>query len=528
MAVDHAALREIPPPPNAPRERVGDGARIRYFQAPDGRVAGFVGEPRGSWTQVVAPQTASAFTPSDAPSPPLMRVAPGIEAPMAEVTPPPGGPDTTPTGEAIHWFAGPGGSRLGFVREGERWRPTVREQAATQPAVPALPGAVGTPAGPAVRDPSAPSWMQVAAAPQPGRPAAGRTQPAPSTYAGTSGIRGRVRNWWEEAGRNSEARLARKRSGRPVEAAATDAHDRDPGEPTTEHDVHRRRRWASRLLLIVAGLATALVVLTVVSDLLSVFHPTPQRVEQVVEKGADGGLSSSDLAASSFAVQFAWAYLTYDQSNPQQHANALAPFLGPDVSDTWDGTGTQQVATAQAMSVTSSAGGVVDVDVAAYVAAVTSGGTQQLRWLYLSIPVQVQGTQLTITGLPATIPPPVTGTPSAGALSPAVSNQDTQLTQQLTGAMQSFLQAWSSGNATQLSYLETPNAGIQQLGSSQETFVRVANFQVEQGSGETRTSLALVTWADAVTGGQFTQPYTVTWTYSGSRWLISSVRPGAG
>ena len=449
MAVDHAALREIPPPPNAPRERVGDGARIRYFQAPDGRVAGFVGEPRGSWTQVVAPQTASAFTPSDPPSPPLMRVAPGIEAPMAEVTPPPGGPDTTPTGEAIHWFAGPGGSRLGFVREGERWRPTVREQAAAEPAVPALPGAVGTPAEPAVRDPLAPSWMQVAAASQPGPPAAGRTQPAPSTYAGTSGIRGRVRNWWEEAGRNGEARRARKRSDRPVEAAATDAHDRDPGEPATEHDVHRRRRWASRLLLIVAGLATALVVLTVVSDLLSVFHPTPQRVEQVVEKGGDGGLSSSDLAASSFAVA---VRLGLPDLRPEQSPAARQrprPLPRPRRERH---LGRHR----------DPAGGDRPGDVGRLLR--RRGGGRRRRRLRgrghlgrhpaaaLAVPlhpVQVQGTQLTITGLPATIPPPVTGTPSAGALSPAVSNQDTQVTQQLTGAMQSFLQAWSSGNATQ-------------------------------------------------------------------------------
>lgn len=569
MAVDGAALREIPPPRNAPRYRDGDGAQIRYFQAPDGRIAGFVSDGNGGWTAVVAPREPAAFGDGPveaAPDAPLMRVAPGVEAPMAPAEPPPGVPSATAAGERLHWFAAPGGSRLGFVRDGDQWRPAMREPEPTpvrielpKPALPPMP--TTSPAATAAtrapeQDAAAPPWLRVSGqeAAAAGVDGEAPSSPAEAEASAGGGLRGWAKNWWEEAGRNTEAKRARKaaakaarRGAAPAPAApapaalapakavdsdtdtdAAPARNREPApdEPLALRRLHRRRRWAGRLLVTVAALGVALVLLTLVTDLVNLVHPRTPAVQRIVERGGGGGLTSSELAASSYAVQFTWAYLTYDQANPQRHAAAMAPFLGPDVSDSWNGTGTQEVATAQAMSVTRQSGGMLDVDVAAYVASLPAGGAEQLRWLYLSVPVRVNGTQLTIASLPTAIPPPRAGAPSQGALSPSVSNQDSQLTQQLTGAMKSFFQAWSSGSTTQLAYLETPDAGIQPLGSGQETFVRLSAFQVEAGTGATRTSLALVTWSDPVTGAQFTQPYTVTWENSGSRWLISSVRPG--
>lgn len=338
--------------------------------------------------------------------------------------------------------------------------------------------------------------------------------PSPPVNQKSLPLIGPLMRWWR-SGSEYEKRQAEKAANRRAR------RERLPETPVGAPTVAERRRRAAHLgVWGVVGFLVACAVLITVTNVWGDLHPAAQRIEVVHEPAT----ANSDLAAQDYAVEFAWAYLTYNSADPSAHGQALQPFLGQ-ASDGWNQVGSQQVVDARAESV-SKAGGIATVDLSALVSSTPQGGgTAVVHWLYLAVKVNEAGGHLQIAGMPTTIPPPST---TVAPQQPAGTglDEDNGLTNQLTPAAKSLFQAWASGNSNTVSYYTVPGVTIPPL-DGQVKFQSLPSFSVQKGSGTTRSSTATVVWADAVTGAQEPQSYQVAWVYNGSRWLVQSVSPGS-
>jgi hypothetical protein len=144
------------------------------------------------------------------------------------------------------------------------------------------------------------------------------------------------------------------------------------------------------------------------------------------------------------------------------------------------------------------------------------------RWVALDIPVAVTGTgRVVVTGAPG-----VLGLPTARPDVPAASARpaDSELGAATQEAVRGFFAAAGGGDVAALA---APGAQVAPLPPG-FVFAALRQWQVDVGSGATRSGTATVLWQ--VGGGQLEQVYRVEVTQvssaSGQRWQVASVRGG--
>lgn len=223
--------------------------------------------------------------------------------------------------------------------------------------------------------------------------------------------------------------------------------------------------------------------------------------------------------ASAYALQFAAAYLNYDEKNPGARATKLAPYLPADTGDQqlgWNGSGNMHLDTAQVAGVD-----VRDDHNAVVTLAVSVNGT----WMQLAVPVYTNGGAMAITGQPALMPVPRKATlPDA----PSVT-EDSAVEAQLKSDLKGFFVAYAASDAASLDRFLAPNTSVTGLGGAVQ-YVGIKDVTVPEG-GDQRHATVTVTWrvpnaarAKGAPAGELDQTYDLTIIKDQDKWDVGQIR----
>ncbi|MGH2722248.1 MAG: conjugal transfer protein [Actinomycetota bacterium] len=217
--------------------------------------------------------------------------------------------------------------------------------------------------------------------------------------------------------------------------------------------------------------------------------------------------------ARAVAARFAQEYLTYGTDGAEERTRRLAPFLraGADPSTGWDGRGTQQVASVVPVGLS-----VLSPDTAVATVSARAGS----RWVYLAVPMAVEGDRILVTDQPAFVAGPW---PSEGLEADPIT-ADPARSGEVAGALESFFRAYAAGSAADLSYFAAPGRSLTGLGGSVDLSA-VVEVRVGEGDGPV-PALVRVRWVDRATGAGLTQTYRMTLVPRDGRWYVD--RLGAG
>lgn len=239
--------------------------------------------------------------------------------------------------------------------------------------------------------------------------------------------------------------------------------------------------------------------------------------------GATGGSRPAEAQAArhafpedparAVATRFTQEYLTYGSDGAEERNRRLAPFLreGADPSTGWDGRGTQQVASVVPVGLS-----VLSADRAVATVSARAGS----RWLYLAVPMAVDGDRIVVTDHPAFVAGPW---PSEGLEAGPIS-ADPARSGEVGGALESFFRFYAAGSAADLSYFAAVGRTLTGLGGSMDLGA-VVEVRVGEGNGAI-PALARVRWVDRETGAGLTQTYRMTLVPRDGRWYVD--RLGAG
>ena len=217
--------------------------------------------------------------------------------------------------------------------------------------------------------------------------------------------------------------------------------------------------------------------------------------------------------ARAVAARFTQEYLAYGGDGAEERTRRLAPFLraGADPSTGWDGRGTQQVTSVVPVGLS-----VLSADRAVATVSARAGS----HWLYLAVPMAVDGDRIVVTDQPAFVAGPW---PSAGLDAGPIA-ADPARSVEVAGALESFFRAYAAGSAADLSYFAAPGRTLTGLGGSMDLSALV-EVRVGEGNGPI-PALARVRWVDRGTGAGLTQTYRMTLVPWDGRWYVD--RLGAG
>jgi hypothetical protein len=272
--------------------------------------------------------------------------------------------------------------------------------------------------------------------------------------------------------------------------------------------------WIVRVLVFVA------LAVVVAVGLRQMFLPSkPAAAPVPVVEGAK--FPASDAAG--VAARFASAYLSWDQSNPDERMQGLQiDMAGIDSDNTlgWDGKGKQKA----------SAASLVDLDVldderaiatvAVYVVPFDAEGKALPgEWTGLAVPLAATEGRVVVSASPATVgipaPVPVKHT-EQGVTDTATSNETQEY-------IEAFLKAY--GAEEDVSAVVAPDADIQGL-AGLYTFKTLREWNVAEGDNTTREAVASVVWT-TTSGATVEQDYSITLTHvsagSSGRWQVSAI-----
>jgi hypothetical protein len=259
------------------------------------------------------------------------------------------------------------------------------------------------------------------------------------------------------------------------------------------------REWPRYLLsaLAVAGLAA--------SARFAIDPPRP-----ATPRVSAPGPAPPDLAAESFAVQFARSYLTWSAAEPQAHEAALAAFLGsgvdPDVGLQLPSSGAQRVEWAEVVQARES-----EPDEHVYtVAAQTDDAGPQ--YLTVSV-VRTAGGSLALGGYPAFVGAPASGPAQVQAHGDEVN--EPVLATVVGRALRNYLAASASELAADL----TADARVS-LPTTALSLESVQRLDWAQGTGAV---IAVVAAADA-RGAHYTLAYELDVARVQGRWEVSAIQ----
>lgn len=298
---------------------------------------------------------------------------------------------------------------------------------------------------------------------------------------------------------------AETRASRPTAVAPT-RPDTNLLRPASHGSVAGDRwRWlvkrAGRVALWL-GIATVFL-----AGIKAIVAPTKVAVRGAAPAPAQ---SFPTAAVDAVAARFSLAYFTYDPSHPDQRAQALSAFLpaGSDMTAGWSGQGSEQALTA----VVAGSEQLDDHRALVTVATEVSGG----RWLYLQVPLNAQDGNVTVSGPPAAVPPPLPGS-AAPSQAPA---QDAELTGQLQPALAAFFAAFAGKG--DLAYYAAPGVHLSGLGGALN-FAQLESAAVYVGTGDRRSASATVQWTDPVTSASIVQVYQLQLIAVAGRWYVAGV-----
>lgn len=227
-------------------------------------------------------------------------------------------------------------------------------------------------------------------------------------------------------------------------------------------------------------------------------------------------------AAAGYAVRFASAYLSWDESKPSARAQALDAFF-PGNGDSgmlgWDGKGIQRVLgqpVSAGVRASDAHHGLVNV-----AADLDPGG-----WTCMQVAVYAGGggTSFAISSYTAFVSCPRAATPSMPA---ETRDSDDPLTNRLRPTVTSFLKSYAASDAG-LAQLTTPESAIVGLGGEVQFGQLVKLFvpAVKHGADATRRDVTVqVQWL-TTSGGRLTQEYRLAIEEIGDRWFVSRVDGG--
>jgi hypothetical protein len=222
--------------------------------------------------------------------------------------------------------------------------------------------------------------------------------------------------------------------------------------------------------------------------------------------------------ASAYALQFASAYLNYDQGNPAARATKLAPYL-PDTTDQqlgWNGSGSMKLDSAQVAGVD-----VRDDHNALVTLAVSvNGGSMQL-----AVPVYSSGGAMAIIGKPALMPVPRKATlPEAPSIT-----EDSAVETRLKTDLKGFFVAYAASDSASLDRFVAPNASVTGLGGAVQ-YAGIKDVVVPEG-GDQRHAMVTVTWrvpnaarVKGASAGELDQTYDLTIIKDQDKWDVGQIR----
>jgi hypothetical protein len=213
------------------------------------------------------------------------------------------------------------------------------------------------------------------------------------------------------------------------------------------------------------------------------------------ETPANSNSTSSSSAASSsafptglgkaFALEFGQVYLNFSPATATERARRLANFIPANASTLdpqfgWNGAGTQQLQSEEAIT--------IDVS-GAHTAVVTLLAMVNDRLMELGVPLYASGSGIVVSGLPAVLPGPSIASPPATRGTAAA---DPAARRALSSELPAFFQAYGNGDQATLSRYLVPGVSLNGLGGA-VSFRSIASIAVPQG-GATRDITVTVNW----------------------------------
>ncbi|MCG5216759.1 conjugal transfer protein [Streptosporangium soli] len=291
----------------------------------------------------------------------------------------------------------------------------------------------------------------------------------------------------------------------------------------------RRGRWSGGggRWLVWTGRAVlwALIIVIVVNGVRAPF----ERFTQANTTGGPGA-SPTDSGfpadrASSFANQFAAAYLNFNGSRPEERAGRLAPFLpdGAEAQFGWDGFGQMSAGAIQPYGVE-----VIDAR-NAVVSLVFQAGN---RRMLLSVPIHFSDGDFVVSGRPGILPAPG----KAGLPQPAEPDRDDATEDELRIQLDGFFKAYAEGDTVQLQRYVAVGETLDSFGGA-FNFAQLKDVVVPPG-GTTREVTAVVLWEvptgstaspepspdPSAVGGKLEQEYRLTVEKQGDKWFVKDIR----
>jgi hypothetical protein len=220
-----------------------------------------------------------------------------------------------------------------------------------------------------------------------------------------------------------------------------------------------------------------------------------------------------------FAMQFGEAYLNFNPATAGQRAKQLAEFIPANVSSVqpqfgWNGGGIWRLSAEQ----------VAGIDVrSANTAVVTLLATVNGHLMELGVPLYASGSQIVVSGEPATLPAPSTATPPS---TPAT-DSDPAAQSALSSQLPAFFQAYASGDQATLNRFLAPGVSISGLDGA-VVYSSIASITVPRG-GATRDIKVTVNWTlpEQVRTGvpQLAQSYEMTVVdQQNGKWYVQEIR----
>ncbi|MCC3777011.1 conjugal transfer protein, partial [Streptomyces sp. UNOB3_S3] len=260
--------------------------------------------------------------------------------------------------------------------------------------------------------------------------------------------------------------------------------------------------------------------------------------------------------AQAVAARFARSYLTWDETDPQARAGALARDMpsGTDTTAGWNSKGRQQVLVVLPSTVSVLGDKRARVRVDLLVSGPAPDGTapadkdkdkgdkkddakkdepkkddakkdakpaSATRWMGLEVPVVEASGRVVVTGQPGIVGVPNNG-PSVPV--PNAKSNDMEFSDKTRGVVEEFFAKYATGEPGSVA---APGASIPALPSGM-TLGTIRNWTVDEGSGTDRVGTAVVSWN--VGGAEIEQTYRVKLTRVASaqaeRWQVAEVHGG--
>ncbi|GHF44188.1 hypothetical protein GCM10010218_26880 [Streptomyces mashuensis] len=408
-------------------------------------------------------------------------------------------------------------------------------------------------AGKVAPPPTGTDAAQATTAPTPAAPVAPAAQTAPAG----------LQQWTQAA-----ARL-QAQDGVPVRPGAAEAGGAGSGPAPQGGTAGSQVPWqledensgAKFAVKVGRGVLWAVVALAAITGVRSwIWAPAaPKPAPVQVQSGPDYPVQE----AQSVAARFARAYLTWDESDPQARADALARDMprGTDTTTGWNSKGHQEVIVAQPgqVSLLADKRARVRVDVLVKGPATDQQQQQQsqpkpddkdkktddakkddkdkkpddkskpatakpstTRWVGLEVPVVRVSGRIVVTGQPGIVGVPASG-PAVPA--PATSSADMEFGDKTRDVVEEFFRKYAAGEPESVAapgtYIPALPPGMA-LGS-------VRTWSVDQGSGTDRVGTAVVSWQ--VGAAELEQTYRVkvtrvTSAQGAERWQVSEIHGG--